>query len=95
MIHDNEPLYQNNRATVFSRCSYEAESVQKLPSHVKREQWKDEESIPAAQVMVESQYETGYTSGDTSNELDQDHTDYLYRWVNAQLIKACLIYHTV
>lgn len=28
--------------------------------------------------MVEYQYETGYTTGDTGNELD--HTDYLCRW---------------
>lgn len=34
--------------------------------------------MPAAQVMIESQYETGYTTGDTGNGLD---TDYLYRYV--------------
>lgn len=37
--------------------------------------------MPAAQVMIESQYETGYTTGDTGNGLDRDHTDYLYRYV--------------
>lgn len=37
--------------------------------------------MPAAQVIIESEYETGYTSGNTGNELDWDQRDYLYRWV--------------
>lgn len=47
---------------------------------MEREQRKNLEPRPAAQEMMESQYETGYTTGDTGNELDRDHTDYLYRW---------------
>uniref|UniRef100_A0A3Q0T3L1 Zgc:154006 n=1 Tax=Amphilophus citrinellus TaxID=61819 RepID=A0A3Q0T3L1_AMPCI len=39
----------------------------------------DKEPIPAARAIIESQYETGYTTGDTGNGLDRDHTDYLYR----------------
>lgn len=76
-----EPLYQNTRAAVFSSSSSdETNGVRKPPPHyVKKEQRKSKEALPAAQVMVESQYETGYTTGDTGNELDRDHTGHLYR----------------
>ncbi|KAM3605218.1 uncharacterized protein V6R79_022449 [Siganus canaliculatus] len=43
-----------------------------------KKQRKSREARTAAQDPVESQYETGYTTGDTGNELDQDHT-HLYR----------------
>ncbi|XP_027141418.1 occludin isoform X1 [Larimichthys crocea] len=76
-----EPLYQNSKVTVCtSSSSDENDSIRKpLPYHTKREQRKDREPRPAAQEVLESQYETGYTTGDTGNELDQDHTAYLYR----------------
>ncbi|XP_053293066.1 uncharacterized protein LOC128453975 [Pleuronectes platessa] len=79
-----EPLYQNSRVTVYSSSSSdEPDSVRKPPTqHVRRKERKerrDREPRPAAQEMVESQYETGYTTGDTGNELDQDHTAHLYR----------------
>ncbi|XP_047197973.1 uncharacterized protein LOC118118010 [Hippoglossus stenolepis] len=76
-----EPLYQNSRVTVYSSSSSdEADSVRKPPlHHVRRKERRDREPRPAAQEMVESQYETGYTTGDTGNELDQDHTAHLYR----------------
>uniref|UniRef100_A0A3Q1G2L7 Occludin n=1 Tax=Acanthochromis polyacanthus TaxID=80966 RepID=A0A3Q1G2L7_9TELE len=76
-----EPLYQNTRAAVCSSSSSdETNGVRKPPPHyVKKEQRKSKEPLPAAQVMVESQYETGYTTGDTGNELDRDHTGHLYR----------------
>ncbi|XP_012729115.2 occludin [Fundulus heteroclitus] len=74
---DAEPLYQNTRAAVCSSSSYETDSVRKPP--VKRRQKKPSESMPAPQEMIESQYETGYTSGDTGNELELDQRDHLYR----------------
>nr|XP_019962973.1 PREDICTED: occludin-like [Paralichthys olivaceus] len=76
-----EPLYENSRVTVYSSSSSdETNSARKPPPHhVKRKERRDQEPRPAAQEMVESQYETGYTTGDTGNELDQDHTAYLYR----------------
>ncbi|XP_073346722.1 uncharacterized protein [Pagrus major] len=76
-----EPLYQNSRvAAGSSSSSDETDSFRKPPPHrVEREQRKDRQPRPAAQEMMESQYETGYTTGDTGNELDRDHTDYLYR----------------
>ncbi|XP_062261128.1 uncharacterized protein LOC133968897 [Platichthys flesus] len=76
-----EPLYQNSRVTVYSSSSSdEPDSVRKPPpQHVRRKERRDREPRPAAQGMVESQYETGYTTGDTGNELDQDHTTHLYR----------------
>ncbi|XP_027876840.1 occludin [Xiphophorus couchianus] len=89
--HDTEPVYQNTRATVCSSSSYETDSVRKLPLHHtnkrepplhhnnKRPQKQLTEPTPAAQLAAESQYETGYTSGDTGNELDWDQRDYLYR----------------
>ncbi|KAK5618121.1 hypothetical protein CRENBAI_021976 [Crenichthys baileyi] len=77
---DAEALCQNTRTTVCSRSSCETDSVRKPPLHyMKRQQKKLSESMPAAQVMIESQYETGYTSGDTGNELEWDQKDYLYR----------------
>ncbi|XP_035526482.1 occludin [Morone saxatilis] len=76
-----EPLYQNSRVPVCSSSSSdETDSFRKPPLyHVEREQRKDLEPRPAAQEMMESQYETGYTTGDTGNELDRNHTGYLYR----------------
>lgn len=76
-----EPLYQNSRVAVGSSSSSdETDSFRKPPPHhVEREQRMDRQPRPAAQEMMESQYETGYTTGDTGNELDRDHTDYLYR----------------
>lgn len=41
---------------------------------------KDQEHRPAAREGVESQYETGYTTGDTGNELDRSHVDHLYKY---------------
>lgn len=29
---------------------------------------------------METQYETGYTTGETGNELERDDANYLYRW---------------
>ncbi|XP_071382975.1 uncharacterized protein [Centroberyx affinis] len=76
-----EPLYQNTRVVVCSSSSSEeADSIKKPPQPAERE-WRQERgpSLPAAEV-VESQYETGYTTGgDTGNELDQDQRDYLHR----------------
>uniref|UniRef100_A0A8C6PE96 Zgc:154006 n=1 Tax=Nothobranchius furzeri TaxID=105023 RepID=A0A8C6PE96_NOTFU len=63
--HDADDPCQNTRAAVCSSSSYETDCTQKLPCLTK----KDHKSVPAAQVVVESQYETGYTSGDTGNEL--------------------------
>nr|XP_020500119.1 occludin-like [Labrus bergylta]XP_020500121.1 occludin-like [Labrus bergylta] len=80
-----EPLYQNSRVTVCSsNSSEETDSIRKPPlhhhhHHVKKEQREDSQARPAAQEVLESQYETGYTTGDTGNELDRDHTDHLYR----------------
>ncbi|KAG8014047.1 Occludin [Nibea albiflora] len=75
-----EPLYQNSKVTLSSSSSDENDSMRKpLPYHTKREQREDREPRPAPQELLESQYETGYTTGDTGNELDRDHTDYLYR----------------
>ncbi|XP_015260113.1 PREDICTED: occludin-like, partial [Cyprinodon variegatus] len=74
-----EPLYQNVRATACSSSSYETDSVRKPAlHHMKRQKKLTEPSGPAAQEMIESQYETGYTSGDTGNELEWDHRDNLY-----------------
>uniref|UniRef100_A0A665TRG8 Zgc:154006 n=1 Tax=Echeneis naucrates TaxID=173247 RepID=A0A665TRG8_ECHNA len=72
---------QNNRGTVYcSSSSEEAGSIRRPPPyHAERERRMDRQPPPAAQEMVESQCETGYTTGDTLNELDHNHTDYLYR----------------
>ncbi|XP_038574242.1 occludin isoform X2 [Micropterus salmoides] len=74
-----EPLYQNSGVTVCSSNSSDKTDCFRNPPpyHVEREQRKDPEPNPAAQEMMESQCETGYTTGETGNELD--HTDYLYR----------------
>ncbi|XP_030608492.1 occludin-like [Archocentrus centrarchus] len=79
--HGAEPLYQNSRAIVCpSSSSDESDSRRRPPPYyVKKEQRKDKEPIPAARAIIESQYETGYTTGDTGNGLDRDHTDYLHR----------------
>ncbi|XP_058483724.1 uncharacterized protein LOC131458563 [Solea solea] len=80
------PLCQSSTVTRYSSSSSdEIGSFQKPPApppqppHVERKARKNLEPRPAAQEMVESQYETGYTTGDTGNELDQDHTLHLYR----------------
>lgn len=85
-----EPLYQQtvtSRGTVCSSSSSdETDSIRKPPLyHVEREQRRDPVPRPAARDALESQYETGYTTGDTGNELDRDHTDYLYRWATTLL----------
>ncbi|MEQ2281269.1 hypothetical protein AMECASPLE_028530, partial [Ameca splendens] len=78
--YDAEALCQNTRTTICSRSSCETDSGRKPPLHyMKRQQKKLNESMPAAQVMIESQYETGHTSEDTGNELEWDQKDYLYR----------------
>ncbi|KAM9323371.1 occludin-like [Pholidichthys leucotaenia] len=73
----SEPLYQNSKAVVCSSSSSdEVYSISRpLPYHV-----KDSETVPSAPpVVVESQYETGYTTGDTGHELERDNTAYLRR----------------
>ncbi|TNN77092.1 MARVEL domain-containing protein 2 [Liparis tanakae] len=76
-----EPLYQNSRAPVCgSSSSEEADSIRKPPpDHVEKGQRKGRGPRPAAREKMESPYETGYTTGDTGNELDGGHTDDLYR----------------
>ncbi|KAG7227208.1 hypothetical protein INR49_014008 [Caranx melampygus] len=76
-----EPLYGKSRATVnCSSSTDETDSIGRPPPyHVEKEQRKERQPQHAAQEMVESQCETGYTTGDTGNELDCNHTDYLYR----------------
>ncbi|KAF3699166.1 Occludin [Channa argus] len=72
-----EPLYQNSRVRVCSSCpSEETGSIWKPPAY-QVEQREGREPWPAARKTVESQYETGYTTEDTTNELD--HKDYLYK----------------
>ncbi|XP_041847390.1 uncharacterized protein LOC121643869 [Melanotaenia boesemani] len=76
-IH-SERCYKSNRTGAGVEPLYHSssdESVRKPPPHHR----KKDHSTPAAQGIMESQYETGYTTGDTGNELDQDHTDHLYR----------------
>uniref|UniRef100_A0A8C2ZQX5 Zgc:154006 n=1 Tax=Cyclopterus lumpus TaxID=8103 RepID=A0A8C2ZQX5_CYCLU len=76
-----EPLCQNSTVPVCcSSSSEDADSIRKPPPyHVEKEQRKGRGPRPAAQERMESPYETDYTTGDTANELDGDHTDYLYR----------------
>lgn len=76
-----EPPHQSGRAAVcYSSSSDETDTISKPPPHsVKKEQRQSKQAAAATQVVLESQYETGYTTGDTGNELDRDHTDYLYR----------------
>ncbi|KAM7400920.1 hypothetical protein PAMA_005219 [Pampus argenteus] len=76
-----EPLYQNIGVQMCSSSSSdEVDSIRKPPHHTERDRRKGKEPRPAAQEMVESQYETGYTTGgDTGNELDRKNTDFLYR----------------
>ncbi|XP_059200039.1 uncharacterized protein LOC131979967 [Centropristis striata] len=75
-----EPLYQNSRAKVCSSSSSdETESLRKPPPYnVEKGPRKEPGPQPSAPEMMESPYETGYTTGDTGNELDRDQ-DYLYR----------------
>uniref|UniRef100_G3PSG7 Zgc:154006 n=1 Tax=Gasterosteus aculeatus TaxID=69293 RepID=G3PSG7_GASAC len=49
------------------------------PRHVEKERRKGREPEPAAPGRAESPYETGYTTGDTANDLDGDHADHLCR----------------
>ncbi|XP_061588636.1 uncharacterized protein LOC133452912 [Cololabis saira] len=80
MACGSKRLQQNSSAAVCYSSSDEAESVRKPPAcHKKRERRRDREPSPAAQGTAESQYETGYTTGETGNELDRDSRDYLYR----------------
>ncbi|KAF7669836.1 hypothetical protein LDENG_00120090 [Lucifuga dentata] len=76
-----EPLYQNSTVTVCtSSSSEEDDHIRKPPHQAERGRRKEREPSPAAQEIVESQYETGYTTGgDTGIELDRGQTDYLYR----------------
>ncbi|GLD51175.1 occludin-like protein [Lates japonicus] len=76
-----EPLYQNGKVAVYSSSSSdEADGIRRPPPYsVEWGQREAQEPQPAAQEIVESQYETGYTTGDTGNELDRDHIDYLHR----------------
>lgn len=75
--HDDEPPPRRNRgAGSWSSSSDEADGVSKASPH-KTQKGKPPELRPQAQ---ESQYETGYTTGDTGNELDQDHSKELFRW---------------
>ncbi|KAM4604637.1 occludin-like [Polymixia lowei] len=76
-----EPLYQNTRVIGHSSSSSEEDdSIKKRPQHTKRGRGQDRRRSPATREVVESHYETGYTTGgDTGNELDQDQTDYLHR----------------
>lgn len=82
-----EPLYQNSKVAVYSSSSSdEADGIRRPPPY--NEEWGQREARepqPTAQKIVESQYETGYTTGDTGNELDRDHIDYLHRWVTTLL----------
>ncbi|TWW72736.1 Occludin [Takifugu flavidus] len=74
--HDDEPPQRCNRgAGSWSSSSDEADGFRKAPPH-KTQKGKPPELRPQAQ---ESQYETGYTTGDTGNELDQDHSKELFR----------------
>nr|XP_020471833.1 occludin-like [Monopterus albus]XP_020471835.1 occludin-like [Monopterus albus] len=79
--HSAEPLQRNSRAAgCSSSSSDDADTIQKPPSYyVEREQRQDRDPQAMVQERMESQYETGYTTEDTGNELDRDHTDYLYR----------------
>ncbi|XP_029971950.1 occludin-like [Salarias fasciatus] len=78
-----EPLQQSGRPAVCSSSSSdETDSIGKPPAphhHGRKKQRKDRRAAPAARAAMESQYETGYTTGDTGNELDRDHSDHLYR----------------
>lgn len=82
-----EPLCEKSRVTVnCSSSTDETDSIMRPPPyHVEREQRKDRLPQHAAREMVESQCETGYTTGDTGNELDCNQTDYLYRWARTLL----------
>lgn len=78
-----EPLYQNCRVTVCSSSSSEEDSsIRKPPQRTERRWRRQREAVHTAQGTVESQYETGYTTGDTGNELEREQTDYLYRWAH-------------
>nr|XP_040027888.1 occludin [Gasterosteus aculeatus aculeatus]XP_040027889.1 occludin [Gasterosteus aculeatus aculeatus] len=78
-----EPLYQNSRVAVCSSgSSDDTDSIRKPPPpprHVEKERRKGREPEPAAPGRAESPYETGYTTGDTANDLDGDHADHLCR----------------
>ncbi|XP_053186551.1 uncharacterized protein LOC128369523 [Scomber japonicus] len=75
-----EPLQQKAGVPVYSSSSTdEDDSIRKPPYHDERDRRKDRVPRPAAHEIVESQYETGYTTGDTGNELDRRDTDYLFR----------------
>lgn len=74
--HDDEPPHRRNGgAGSWSSSSDEADGFREASPH-KTQTGKPPELRPQAQ---ESQYETGYTTGDTGNELDQDHSKELFR----------------
>lgn len=89
-----EPLYQNSRVAVCSSgSSDDTDSIRKPPPpprHVEKERRKGREPEPAAPGRAESPYETGYTTGDTANDLDGDHADHLCRSVLKPPGKDCL-----
>lgn len=75
-----EPLYQNSRVTVCSTSSSDVPDGVIKPSHAEKLQTRVLEPRPAAVGMVESQYETGYTTGgDSGNEMSRQHSDHLHR----------------
>ncbi|CAG01949.1 unnamed protein product [Tetraodon nigroviridis] len=72
----SEGAYKSRRTTAsWSSSSEDTDGFRKESPH-RREKREAPVSRPQAQ---ESQYETGYTTGDTGNELDRDHTEHLYR----------------
>lgn len=77
-----ESQNHSGKAAIRSSSSEENDSVRKPPLYQgKREKTRDSQSMFATQVMLKSGYESGYDAGETDNELDQDHTHHLYRWV--------------
>lgn len=73
-----EPLYQNCRVTAGCSSSSDETGSLRKPPGCQTEKKNVSEPRPAAQEM-ESQYETGYTTGDTGNELERGNANYLYR----------------
>ncbi|XP_068195964.1 uncharacterized protein zgc:154006 [Antennarius striatus] len=78
--HGAEQQYQNSRTVCSSSSSEESHRVRNPPScHMTKTSTNDPKPRTSAQDTMESQCETGYTTGDTGNEVGQDHMDYLYR----------------
>lgn len=73
---------QQNYAPLCSSSSDLTQSTKKLSENLIYRAVPDEPELPrpAAVDLVESQCEMGYTTGgDTGNELDQDHSQHLFR----------------